>query len=153
MSNQKLKYHDGRVVRIRVNPKDCMGAVDVLKSLGLIEPGMSFSVVISTALFYLLKTARENGIIPNRDGFEYGEMMAMFKDQPHLDRTRKIAITQVFQMAQRPVEEVSRPFSTNPRIAMLERQLAELVAKAEVDPLNADADEMNSLREEILRAT
>lgn len=154
MANQKLMYQDGRIVRIRVNPQDCMSAIDVLAKLELIEPGMSFSVVISTALHYLLQAARDSGMVETRDGFEYAAMMAVFKDQPHLDRTRKLQVTKEFQLMQRrPVKEIGASFSSSPKVAAKQRLLAELVAKAEIDPLNADADEMNRLREEILHGS
>lgn len=140
----------GRVVKIRINPVDCMVAVDVLQKVGILTPGMSFAQCVSTAFHYLGKAARDSGTIPTRDGFEYEKLMAQFPDQPHLDRTRKLGLTKTFQLAEVPREDTTVPFSKNPRIAAKERQLAELVAKAEVDPLNADSEAMDRLREEIL---
>lgn len=140
----------GRVVRIRVNPVTCMAAVDTLKKVGVLLPGMSFAQVVSSALYYLSQAAIDSGTLPRRDGFEYLEIMRQFPDQPHLDRTRKLGLTQTYQLAEVPQESSEVPFSKNPRVAAKQRMLAELVAKAEVDPLNADTDEINRLREEIL---
>jgi hypothetical protein len=64
----------GSVVRIRVNPKDTMSVIDLVKRSGLDITGMSFPTMVSLALSASMNTMRENGHLPTRDGFEYAEM-------------------------------------------------------------------------------
>lgn len=68
----------GKVVTIRINPKDCMGILDVLELSNQRIPGASFPVMASLTLSSLLETMRQNGIIPTRDGFEFDGMMREF---------------------------------------------------------------------------
>jgi hypothetical protein len=65
----------GVVSTIRVNPKDCMSIIDVIALTGIDTTGMSFAAMTSLALSSLLETARQNGQVPTRDGFEFNEMM------------------------------------------------------------------------------
>lgn len=80
----------GRVVQIRLNPKDCMSAIDLWDKLQITIEGVSFAQVVSTALNSSLETFRRNGILPERQGFEYSEMMARFPDSAHRSRTLQI---------------------------------------------------------------
>lgn len=65
----------GQVVRIRVNPKDCVSVLDVMKAGGIDISKMSYSSIVSLALSAMLQGLRDGGTIPDRDGFEYAEMM------------------------------------------------------------------------------
>lgn len=89
----------GRVIKIRVNPRDCMTAVDIVSQTGDMPRGISFAQVVSVAMSTAFNTLREHDIVPKREGFEYSQMMEPFKDQPHLDRARKLAITKAFELA------------------------------------------------------
>lgn len=87
----------GKVVRVRVNPADCMGCVDIVRTLGVNTVGMSFAAVVSLALRSALATLRDNKVIPTRDGFEFAAMMEPFQDQPAIDRVRKLDITNAIE--------------------------------------------------------
>lgn len=65
----------GQVVRIRVNPKDCVSVLDVLRVAGVNTKGMSYSSIVSLAMSALLQGLRDAKTIPDRDGFEYLQMM------------------------------------------------------------------------------
>lgn len=82
----------GKVVNVRINPKDCMGVIDVVKKAGVYVPGMSFSQMVSLALSGMMQTLRDNEIIPDREGWEYLEMMG-----PYLTKQngRKLEVTKV----------------------------------------------------------
>jgi len=82
----------GRVARIRLNPKDCIAIVDVLKRLDLHPAGMSFSQGVSIVLSSTLESLRQHSIIPRRE-FEFTEFMAMFPPDRLVDRGRKVDIT------------------------------------------------------------
>ena len=69
----------GRVVRLRVNPRDAMSIVDVLDKVELSPTNMSFDQACSMVLATLLESARTANLIPReREGFEYTEMMQRF---------------------------------------------------------------------------
>ncbi len=69
----------GMVVRIRVNPRDSASVVDIARNLGIYDsPNISYSALVSSALASLLDAAREVGMIPDRDGFDYEEAMGKF---------------------------------------------------------------------------
>lgn len=65
----------GQVVRLRVNPKDCVSVLDVMSKSGIDISKMSYSSIVSLALSAMLQGLRNGGTIPDRDGFEYQEMM------------------------------------------------------------------------------
>lgn len=68
----------GQVVRIRVNPKDCVSVLDVLELAGVNTRGMSYSSLVSLALSSMLQGLRDMETIPDRDGFEYLDKMSPF---------------------------------------------------------------------------
>lgn len=74
----------GTVARIRVNPKDCIGIIDMLKAAGINTEHKSFAACTSLALSAMLDIMRKNQIIPDGDGFDYLEKMQQTKD----DRTK-----------------------------------------------------------------
>jgi hypothetical protein len=81
----------GEVVYIRVNPKDCMRVVEVLKLTGMMEiqkkfDNMSFPQAVSLALSSLLQAAVESKMIPDHDGFEYSEIMRPFSNKTRTSR-------------------------------------------------------------------
>lgn len=86
----------GETVKIRVNPRDCMGVVDVINNTGMVTVGMSFPMACSLVLSSLLQSAREAKLIPEREGFEYLEVMQQFSDKDK--RKKKLAITQMHKM-------------------------------------------------------
>lgn len=131
----------GRTVRIRVNPTDCMSCLDVAKQVGYLKEGISFAEVVSIALRALLATVRQENIVPTRDGFEYSEMMAPYKDQPHLDRALKVRLTKALKMHDIPavVEE-----AVEHRRARI--RFEELAFKSNTDPTNMSEEEVDELR-------
>jgi len=71
----------GKTMYIRVNTKNCMAVRDALVLAGL-NPG-DFTLPGATArvLDMLLSAMMKDGLIPDRDGFEYLELMGEFKQQ------------------------------------------------------------------------
>lgn len=68
----------GLVATVRINPKDCMSVIDVMKKAGVNTNGMSFPAMVSLAMSAMLNGLREQQIIPDRDGFEYLDMMTPY---------------------------------------------------------------------------
>lgn len=142
----------GRVVRIRINPKDCLSVADIVDKAQIYTNGMSFSQVVSLALSSMLEAYRQGALIPVRDGFEYTKMMARFGDNPKVDRGRKLAITQAIQMAGSeavtpiPVVSVTAGAQTVAQ-RRAEIRLRELAMRKEAEPLNwSEEDEAEFLR-------
>lgn len=73
----------GKSISLRVNPRDCLSVLDIAEAVGIPTTSASFSALVSLAFSSLIETARKNGIIPDRDGFEYSEMMTPFEDRSH----------------------------------------------------------------------
>lgn len=65
----------GRVIRIRVAPRDCLSVLDAARHLQLPMEKLSFDNACRIVFSALLQGAREGGVLPNRSGFEYNEMM------------------------------------------------------------------------------
>lgn len=80
----------GAVVSIRVNPTDCMAIVDLLKQNDMIVKGQSFSSMVSLALSALLEGARVNGVVPERSGFEFNELVRPFLQEGNMKSKRKV---------------------------------------------------------------
>lgn len=67
----------GRIVRIRVSPKNCMAVSDFMDLLQ-VKGDMSFSQVVSVALASAMEMLMENKLIPRRVGHEYERMMGKY---------------------------------------------------------------------------
>lgn len=83
----------GKIASVRVNPKDCMSIVDVLSKLGIATTNLSFSQATKIVLASALESFRQNGAIPNRDGFEYSEMMAPFAVDDYSTHAKRLQAT------------------------------------------------------------
>lgn len=81
----------GKVVTIRVSPKDCLAVLDIMKKVGIDVKGASFPALVSLALSSMIETMKKAQQIPERDGFEYLDMMGEFLTPQRTGR--KLAIT------------------------------------------------------------
>lgn len=136
----------GRVIYIRVNPKDCMSCIDVVKKTGMNLQGASFSLIASAALSSALESFRQNGIIPDRDGFEYADMMREYPMSDKQGRAKALAITRTFSLAGSNI--VVPP--AVPRAPVDQRKKSrfdELAFKANHDEANMDEVERVELQE------
>lgn len=124
-----------------------MGVVDLVKAAGAYRPGMSFAQAVSQALATALVAMRESALIPNRDGFEYAELMQPFGDQPHLDRARKLQITQSMQGQ---ALRMPTPIPVDPAVARKRLRFEELAFKANNDAENMGAEEKEELQALVL---
>lgn len=68
----------GHVISMRVSPRNCMAVLDLLRMADVPLEGMSFSAACSRALDLAMSGLIKAGQLPERDGFEYSEMMAPF---------------------------------------------------------------------------
>ncbi len=121
----------GRVARIRVNPKDCMAVVDVLKKLDIVPRGMSFSQGVSVVLSSALESFRQSGLIPIRDGFEFSQLLEVFPPDRPADRARKLEITEIMSAHKAPALIPETPDRKRRRL-----RFEELKFKKEHDDLN-----------------
>lgn len=133
----------GRVVKIRLNPMACMACVDVVNKVGAYRDGISFAQVVILALESAIAAFKANGLIPDRDGFDYSELMAPYKDQPHIDRARKLELTHIIEKMHKPIEAIV----VDPTVARIRRRYDELCFKSNNDPDNMDAAERAELQQ------
>lgn len=77
MSHSKI----GKAMYIRVSPKNCMAICDALKLAGLQPSDFTFSSATARVLDMLLAGLIRDGVVPERDGFEFLNMMGEFVQQ------------------------------------------------------------------------
>ncbi len=135
----------GRVVYIRVNPKDCMSVVDVASKVGLLPPGTAFAQAVSIALSSALESFRQSGVIPVREGFEFSQMMSKFPSTAGEKRLRALSIARALHSAgsdgQVPAVE------SNPERMRHARRLEELRIKFAGDEINFSEEEKVELQQ------
>lgn len=131
----------GRVVRIRVNPQDCMGVVDVLKLLELKVVQFTFDQAVRIVLSSLLESSRSHGAIPRRDGFEFTQMMKGFIQRITNDRTKTFEVTRLLDTAS---IQAAMPDPTRERKF---RRFEELNLKMEIDTINVTEAEQRELQQ------
>lgn len=148
----------GEVVQIRVNPTDCMAVVDLIDATGTYQAGMSFSSAVSAALASAFQTLRDGGLLPERAGFEYNEMMQKF---PKMRNARKLAIAnslhsssdivrpalQLATVAPEPVEATPNPLSATIDMQVKRDRLQVLYERKELGVVLSveELEEFNSL--------
>lgn len=135
----------GKVVSIRVNPTDCMAIVDMAQKLGVSESGMSFSQLVSISLTSLLEAMRQNNVIPTRDGFEYGRMLAAYPNPRGEARKAAIAMTRAIGQAGSDFQ-VKAVIPASVEIQRKRVRYAELQARFDTDEANMEPGEVEELR-------
>lgn len=84
------------VVHIRVGTEDVMAAIDIVKNSGMATAGMSLAMVIKLAFSAAMESLRAQGVVPQRDGWEYTDMVApLLRDS----MGRKVQVSQAFARA------------------------------------------------------
>lgn len=167
MSGSSRKLKAGRVVQIRLNPKDCMAVVDIITQAKMFVPGMSFSHATSIAFACMSETFRKNNIVPTREGYEYSDLMEPFPDTTKgrgaMQFALKQRLTPISESYVYPTEglevgpteeELRGPDpETHPdvNVRRLYHRLKELDLKRSVDPKNFDAAEFDRLNSELCK--
>ena len=137
----------GTVMHLRVNPTDSMSIIDILDVLGIPKDNLSFAQATKLALSALLESARKEGIIPRREGFEYLEMMRPFEETStnYGARAARLRITKLSNIEPRdnalPVPQRDMPQLPNGE----QIRLNELLFKNTHDPSNMDEQELVEL--------
>ena len=87
----------GERISMRVKPRELMASVDILKAVGVDIQGVSVSELVRLAFNVLVESAIKNKQIPERDGFEYTELLAPFK---RANLRTKVAVGQTIALAE-----------------------------------------------------
>ncbi len=150
----------GYVARVRVMPADIMTCIDLVQKAGIHTQGMSLSQCISLALKGLAQGARNTGMVPKRDGFEYSQMVAPFLSQTTQVRKLHVAKLAEQEMVRReafdlpPQGEQIANMAFNPTIrAEKMARMEELKFKRDADPINfsdEDRAELERLATELI---
>lgn len=121
----------GRVIRMRVNPRDCISVADVIELLGLKPELLTFDSACRIVLSALLESARQSGRIPDREGFEFTQFMQRFELHSN-DRTKKYNVGELLGKIElvKPLPGISQ------ERARRERRFTELRIQFESDPVN-----------------
>lgn len=130
----------GRVVSIRVNPRDCMSVIDVTEAVKMRFPGISFSQVVSIALSSALESLRKAKAIPTREGFEFYDMMKSFPSKG--GRARALDISETIALAG-PDAQVPAVIHDSPERRRKQLRFEELQFKATQDLANMSEEEQN----------
>ena len=129
----------GSVVNIRVNPRDSMSVVDLIRQGNVPNmEGMSFAQMVSITLSSCLEELRKKGVVPTREGYEYSEMVG-----PYLRHRngRKLAITeQIHNMGSEFKVEMSLPAEPLPEYPSASQRLG--ISQEEEDRMWARAGEL-----------
>jgi hypothetical protein len=141
MGKSKNQKRLGNVVTLRINPKTCMSVVDVLTTAEIKMEGMSFAMMVSLALDSTMQTLRDAKLIPEREGWEYLQLVG-----PHVGQTdaKKLQVTNTLKALGSelhvkgisvPAEEPSKGY-VEPELTAEQRRiwsrLGELEAKKEL---------------------
>jgi hypothetical protein len=144
----------GRVVRLRISPKDCMRIVDALAKMGIdvraFGGALSFSHATKKVLESCLVALERDGIIPTRDGFEFSEMMIPFPvgEVSVKSRSAQIAFT---KLESHPSYVAPPVVPDTPEHRARRVRYDELMFKRQADELNfsnADLEELVQLMPE-----
>lgn len=131
-------------MHLRVNPTDAMSIIDILDKLEVPKNNLSFAQATKIALGTLLESARREGLIPRREGFEYLEMMRPFEESStrYGARSAKLRITKLSNVEPRelPVPQRDAALMNGEQI-----RLNELLFKNTHDPDNMDEQELLEL--------
>jgi hypothetical protein len=129
----------GHVTSIRVSPKNCMAVIDLLRMADVPTEGMSFASAVSRALDLALTGLIKAGHLPDRDGFEYSEMMAPFGLGINTSTVKDAQGRRVAEMFEAPpVAEKPEPISPTITLEDAKRGLKELLRK------HGDSDEVDT---------
>lgn len=124
-----------------------MSCVDVVAQVGYNPGPMSYAQVVSSALSVILESLRQSQIVPDRQGFEYADIMAPWKEDAMADRGRKLSITKSLQLGNRPTLP---SIALDPAVARKKLRFDELAFKANHDEQNMSAEEKAELAELVL---
>ena len=129
----------GLVISIRVNPKDVMAVIDVLDYLGIPKANLSFAQATKLVLASALESFRQQGIVPNRSGFEYSKMIEPFEQQNFNSRGAKLKSA---KMLRQPGVEVRPVVEETPERKKRRVRYEELLFRKRADDVNwTDADQ------------
>lgn len=136
-----------------MSPKDCLTAVQLVEKAGLLVENVSFAQLISTALMVSLESMRRSKIVEDGEGFDYWQVMSRFQDQPHIDRAKKLKVTDEFRRLELATHRagstpgVTIPSQGSTEVRAARRRIDELNFKMEATPESFDTAD----QEELLR--
>ena len=156
----------GFVAKIRLSPRDVMSCIDCVNAVHAEMQGMSLSATIKRGIAIALETLRASKVLPERDGFEYNDMIETYSG---ISKVEKIAAGHKMVMQDQRNEQMdvrtsaimreSRYEPTKEEIIRgnkrkrLDRQRTELLFKKKADPDNwtrAEQKRLEGIEEEIV---
>lgn len=133
----------GKLATIRLSPKDCMAVVDILSKLGTSTVNLSFSQAAKIVFASALESFRQSGMIPERTGFEYLNMMEPFEQQGYAARGGQLKLTERNSMESFQAPSLVDSGERKKRMVRYE----ELMFKYKADEINFSTEERQELAE------
>ena len=96
----------GFITRIRLSPRDVMSCIDAVNTVGVDMQGMSLSATVKRGISIALATLRAEKVLPERDGFEYSQMIAPYTN---ITKVEKIAVGHRLVMQEQREEAMDVP--------------------------------------------
>lgn len=136
----------GRVVKLRVNPTDCISVAQVLDALGVQVGLISFDQAVRIALSSLLESARAAGVIP-QPSFDNNldQVMQRFRHAP--SEYKKVLAVSKFLHSSESAAYVRPVILASPQRISQERRFSELKQRLEVDYVNVSQGEKEEFAE------
>lgn len=78
--NRNRRIVPGESFSIRLDSEDIMSCIDAMELSGTGVPGMGLSQAVKWGLVAMAATLRKQGILPERDGFDYARMIEKFRN-------------------------------------------------------------------------
>lgn len=101
-----VEMSPGEKVWMRVKPRELMACVDVLRAAGVDINGVGVSGLVRLALAVLIESAVKAKQIPDREGFEYLELITPFK---RANIRTKVQVGHAIRMAELERESIDKP--------------------------------------------
>ena len=155
------------VVRIRILPADVMTGIDLCHAAGINTERMALASVMRLAFAVAMQAFRTQGVAPERDGFEYNEMVSRYKTE---NRSTKSATGRNLSITLKQNEAGDLKVPTPQNFTALDRDMLpnhlltqaerlartedrEIRQRTEIDPLNLSEQDMEHLRKQGVTVT
>lgn len=131
----RFKRRPGEVVSIRINPKDCLGILDLMDATKVSVANKSFPQMVSTALAGFIQAARDNQVIPAEpDMFQYGPRMQRYTNRKSSDAGSIASVMNGARFVQPQSEEPEVKFKPTADQRRAVTRMQELEVKKEHAP-------------------
>ena len=131
----------GKVLTLRVRPEDILTAFDIVAQTGAAPQNYSLATIVNSALGISFATLRKLNLVPEREGFEYNEVLNSWNAAR---AARSVQLENTTLLNSSPL----KPLTTQPEEDRKQLRIEELRVKKEFNPrkwTSTDEQELTSL--------